>query len=68
KRLRRSIYQAAFSASQRWNPILLALYKRLIAKGKHHKVATVACARKLVEIANAILARATPWQNKAVTP
>ncbi|QEX20970.1 IS110 family transposase [Hypericibacter adhaerens] len=68
KRLRRSIYQAAFSASQRWNPILLALYKRLIAKGKHHKVATVACARKLVEIANAILARATPWQDKAVTP
>ncbi|HWA44997.1 MAG TPA: IS110 family transposase, partial [Hypericibacter adhaerens] len=44
------------------------LYKRLIAKGKHHKVATVACARKLVEIANAILARATPWQDKAVTP
>ncbi len=68
KRLRRSVYQAAFSASQRWNPILVALYKRLTAAGKHHKVATVACARKLVEIANAILARATPWRDSEATP
>ena len=68
ERLRRAVFLAAFSASQRWNPILVALYKRLIARGKHHKVATIACARKLVEIANAILARGTPWiDNRATT-
>lgn len=63
-RLRRSLYLAAFSASQRWNPILMALYRRLIAAGKHHKIAVVACARKLIEIANAVLARQTPWTDK----
>jgi transposase len=67
KRLRRSVFQAAFSASQRWNPILMALYKRLIAAGKHHKIATVACARKLVEIANAVLTRETPWRDVDAT-
>lgn len=60
-RLRKAIYMTAFSASQRWNPLLAALYRRLMAAGKHHKVATIACARKLVEIANAVLARGTPW-------
>ena len=61
QRLRRSVFLAAFSGSQRWNPILAALYKRLKANGKHHTVATIACARKLVEIANVILTRNTPW-------
>jgi len=60
-RVRRMVYLAAFSASQRWNPLLVQLYRRLIAAGKHHKVAVTACARKLVEIANAVLARGTPW-------
>lgn len=60
-RVRRVVYLAAFSGAQHWNPILLALYRRLIAAGKHHKVAVTACARKLLEIANAILARGTPW-------
>jgi transposase len=64
-RLRKAVYMSAFAASQRWNPLLVALYKRLIAKGKHHKPATVACARKLVEIANATLARGTPWQHRS---
>jgi transposase len=61
-RVRRMVWLAAFAGSQRWNPILVAFYKRLIAAGKHHKVAVTACARKLVEIANAVLARGTPWR------
>ena len=61
KRLRRLVFLAAFSGAQRWNPILVALYKRLKDAGKHHTLATVACARKLVEIANAVLARNSPW-------
>lgn len=61
QRVRRMLFLAAFTASQHWNPLLKALYQRLMAAGKHHKVAVVACARKLLEIANAILARGTPW-------
>lgn len=60
-RVRRMAFLAAFTASQHWNPILKALYRRLISVGKHHKVAVTACARKLIEIANAILTRGTPW-------
>jgi Transposase and inactivated derivatives len=65
-RVRRMLFLAAFTASQHWNPLLKALYQRLIAAGKKHKVALVACARKLVEIANAILARGTPWLPRPV--
>jgi transposase len=60
-RVRRMLFLAAFTASQHWNPLLKALYRRLIEAGKHHKVAVTACARKLIEIANAILTRGTPW-------
>lgn len=61
KRLRRLVFLAAFAGAVRWNPILVALYQRLRAAGKHHTLAIVACARKLVEIANAVLARDTQW-------
>lgn len=50
KRLRCAAYQAAISASQ-WNPTLAALYQRLIAKGKSSKLAHVAVARKVLELA-----------------
>jgi transposase len=61
-RLRRSLYAAALPAAFYWNDALKALYKRLIAAGKSHKLALVACARKLIIYANTVLARATPWQ------
>lgn len=60
-RLRRSLYAAALPAVFHWNDALKALYKRLIAAGKPHKLALVACARKLLIYANTVLARATPW-------
>jgi transposase len=62
ERLRRALYTAALPASFRWNPQLMALYKRLIAAGKTHKCALVACARKLLVIINAVVARGTPWR------
>jgi len=65
-RVRRMLWLAAFSGAQRWNPILVALYKRLTDAGKHHKLAVTACARKLIEIANAILSRRTPWQQAPI--
>jgi transposase len=66
ERLRNNLYIAAWIASLRWNPELTALYKRLRAAGKEHKVAVVACARKLLIFANAVVARGTPWQSRAV--
>jgi transposase len=61
ERLRKSLYAAALSASFRWNPQLVAMYRRLIANGKEHKVALIACARKLLIYANMVVARGTPW-------
>jgi len=60
-RLRRSLYAAALPAAFRWNPALKALYARLIARGKPHKTALVACARKLLIYANTVVQRGTPW-------
>ena len=63
ERLRRALYTAALPASFRWNRQLIALYQRLIAAGKGHRRALVACARKLLIFANTIVARGTPWQD-----
>jgi transposase len=60
-RLRRALYAAAQPASFRWNPALQALYRRLTERGKSHKSALVACARKLLVYANAVVQRGTPW-------
>lgn len=54
-RVRRTLYMAALSAS-RCNPVLKAVYKRLTAKGKTHKVALVAIIRKIVNLANRLMA------------
>jgi transposase len=64
-RLRKSVYAAALPGAFRWNKQLIALYQRLLAAGKPHKVALVACARKLVIYANTVLARGTPWTPSA---
>jgi transposase len=61
-RVRRSLYAASLAASFRWNASLKALYQRLRDKGKPHKVALVACARKLLTFVNTVVARDTPWQ------
>jgi transposase len=61
ERLRKAIYNAAFTGVFHWNLQLKDLYNRLIAKGKHHKVALIACARKLIAVANAVVQRGTPW-------
>jgi transposase len=61
ERLRRALYTAALPAAFYWNPQLIALYRRLIGAGKVHKAALIACARKLLVFANAVVARGTPW-------
>ena len=49
------------SAATLHNPVLKAHYQRLIAKGKPHKVALIACMRKLICILNTMLARGEKW-------
>jgi transposase len=61
ERVRKSLYAAALPAAFRWNPALVIFYGRLKAAGKPHKLALVACARKLLIFANAVLQRGTPW-------
>lgn len=65
-RLRKSLYAAALPAAFHWNPQLIALYRRLIKAGKSHKLALVACAGKLVILANTVVARGTPWTERTV--
>jgi transposase len=65
-RLRRSLYAAALPAAFRWNKALVALYARLIARGKAHNLALIACARKLLIYANTVVQRGTPWTERSV--
>jgi transposase len=66
-RVRGALYMAAFTGAHQWNPVLKEHFDRLRKNGKEHKVAIVACIRKLVHIANAILARDTPWADERPT-
>jgi transposase len=66
ERLRKSLYTAALAAAFHWNPQLNTVYRRLIAAGKPHKVALVACARKLLIYANTVVERGTPWTEQPV--
>ena len=45
----------------RYNPVIAAMYQRLLAAGKPKKVAIVACMRKLLVILNAMARDRTPW-------
>ena len=63
-RLRRSLFAAALPAAFRWNKALIALYARLTGRGKPHKAALIACARKLLIYANTVVQRGTPWTEK----
>jgi transposase len=46
----------------RHNPVIRALYQRLVAAGKKKKVALVACMHKLLTILNAMIRDMTPWK------
>ena len=59
-RVRTLLYMAATSAI-RFNPVIRQFYQRLTARGKPHKVAMVACMRKMLTILNAMVRKSTPW-------
>ena len=58
--LRRALYMAAVAAA-RHNPALKAFYDRLVKEGKKLKVALTAVMRKLVVLANALVAENRLW-------
>ena len=59
--VRAALYMAACAAI-RHNPVISALYARLLARGKRKKVALIACMRKLLIICNAVVASGKPWR------
>jgi transposase len=68
RRLRGALFMAAFSASScGWNQALKGMYQRLVKAGKEHKVAVVACARKLLIYVNTVVARGTAWSATPLT-
>ena len=58
--VRAVLYIAALLCT-RHNPVLRALYIRLLAAGKTKKVALTACMHKLLTIINALLKHRTRW-------
>jgi len=58
--VRSVLFMAALSAIQH-NPILKCFYKKLVAAGKHKKVALTACIRKIVIILNTMVKNQTMW-------
>jgi transposase len=58
--VRRVLYMAALAACHS-NSTFRDFYQRLLKAGKPHKVAIVACMRKLLSVLNAILRDGSPW-------
>lgn len=60
KDVRTALYMPTLSAVK-YNPVIKPFYDSLVARGKPHKVAMVACIRKLLIILNAMVRSNTPW-------
>jgi len=58
--IRTELYMAMLSAI-RYNPIIKAFYQKLVAQGKHKKVAIIACMRKMMTILNTMIRNDQEW-------
>lgn len=58
--IRTVLYMATLSATQ-CNPVIKAFYKKLVAQGKHKKVAITACMRKFIIILNTMIKNKSEW-------
>jgi len=58
--IRSVLYMATLSALQ-CNPVIKAFYQKLLAQGKHRKVAITACMRKFITILNTMVKNKTEW-------
>lgn len=59
--IRTMLYMAMLSAIQ-CNPVMRQFYQKLVAQGKHKKVALTACMRKMMTILNAMIRDGRAWQ------
>jgi len=50
------------------NPLIRCYYQRLVAAGKHKKVALVACMRKMITILNAMPQNGNMWNANYAKP
>jgi len=62
---RTALYLAAMNGA-RFNPVLKAMYERMIEAGKPPKVALIALARKLLTILNAMVRDGRDWQQMTI--
>jgi transposase len=58
--IRTVLYMATLSATQ-CNPVIRAFYRKLVAQGKHSKVAITACMRKFITILNTMVKNNECW-------
>jgi transposase len=58
--IRTVLYMATLSATL-CNPVIKAFYRKLVAQGKHKKVAITACMRKMITILNTMVKYKTQW-------
>lgn len=59
--IRTVLYMGMLSAIQH-NPVMRHFYDKLVAQGKHKKVALTACMRKMITILNAMVRDDKEWQ------
>ena len=60
-RVRSALYMGA-TVAIRFNPVIRAFYEQLTARGKPHKVALVACMRKMLTILNTMTRTQQQWR------
>ena len=58
--IRTVLYMAMLSAIQH-NPVMKSFYQKLVAQGKHKKVAITACMRKMMTILNTMIRNNQAW-------
>jgi transposase len=61
--MRSTLYMAAVTAT-RAHPDIHIYYQHLLAAGKPHKVAFIACLRKLLILANTLIREHRPWRQE----
>jgi transposase len=61
RKLRNLLFVPILGAATQHNPVLKTHYQQLTDRGKPHKVALMACLRKLIAILNTMLARGQKW-------
>ena len=63
--VRTTLFVATMTA-KRFNPVIRTFHERLTAAHKPHKVAMIACERKLLTILNAMMRDGAPWNSELV--